>query len=298
MLEIKGFKTRRVLVDNGSSADIMYMTAYQQLRLDLKKLRPFNSPLVNFSGDRIYPRGIVSLSIIARTHPAQVTNQVDFLIVECPLSYNVILGRPTLNRLKAINSTYCLKVKFPTPHKAGQICGDQLLARECYQAVLASRENHAWMVEEESKKPAQELKDVSLIEGDTTKVTKVGAGLDLDLKGKIVKFLKQNLDIFAWTHEDMPGIDNKVIEHKFNVDPTKKPVQQKRRVFAPESSKVVVEEVEKLLTAEFIREVYYPEWLANIVMVKKSNGKWRMCIDFTDLNRACPKDSFPLPRID
>ena len=59
-----------------------------------------------------------------------------------------------------------------------------------------------------------------------------------------------------------------------------------------------MEEVEKLLTVGFIREVYYPKWFANIVMVKKSNGKWRMCVDFTYLNNACPKDSFPLPRID
>jgi len=59
-----------------------------------------------------------------------------------------------------------------------------------------------------------------------------------------------------------------------------------------------MEEVEKLLTARFIQDVYYPEWLTNVVMVKKSNGKWRMCVDFVDLNNACPKDSFPLPRID
>ena len=59
-----------------------------------------------------------------------------------------------------------------------------------------------------------------------------------------------------------------------------------------------MDEVNKLLAANFIREVYYPEWLAKVVMVKKANGKWRMCVDFTDLNNACPKDSFPLPRID
>ena len=82
----------------------------------------------------------------------------------------------------------------------------------------------------------------------------------------------------------MLGIDNEVIEHKLNVDPTKKPVQQKRQVFALEWNKVVMEEVEKLLTAIFIREVYYPEWLANVVMVKKSNEKWSMCVDFIDLN--------------
>jgi len=83
-----------------------------------------------------------------------------------------------------------MKVKFPTPNGIGQICGDQLLPRECYQAVLALKENHAWMVEEEPKKPAQELEDVNLVEEDPTKVTKVGAGLDSVLKEKIVEFLK------------------------------------------------------------------------------------------------------------
>ena len=61
--------------------------------------------------------------------------------------------------------------------------------------------------------------------------------------------------------------------------------------------KAIAEEVRKLLEADFIQEVYYPDWLANVVMVKKANGKWRMCVDFTNLNKACLKDSYPLPRI-
>ena len=77
-----------------------------------------------------------------------------------------------------------------------------------------------------------------------------------------------------------------------------KPIQQKRRVFAPEQNQAITDEVNKLLSTGFIQEVYYPDWLANVVLVKKANGKWRMCVDFTDLNKACPKDSFPLPRID
>ena len=64
------------------------------------------------------------------------------------------------------------------------------------------------------------------------------------------------------------------------------------------ADKAIAEEVRKLLEADFIREVHYPDWLANIIMVKKANGKWRMCVDFTDLNKACPKDNYPLPRID
>ena len=96
----------------------------------------------------------------------------------------------------------------------------------------------------------------------------------------------------------MPGIPTEVIQHKLNVNPESKPVQQRRRVFALKRDQAVRDEVARLLTAGFIREVYYPDWLVNIVLVKKANGKWRMCVDFTDLNRACPKDSFPLPRID
>ena len=72
----------------------------------------------------------------------------------------------------------------------------------------------------------------------------------------------------------------------------------RRRVFAPKRNKAVKDEVNKLLATNFTKEVYYPEWLDNVVIVKKANRKWRMCIDFTDLNSACPKDSFPLPRID
>ena len=84
------------------------------------------------------------------------------------------------------------------------------------------------MVEKEPKESSQELEEVNLVDKDTMKVTKVGTRLSTVLKSRIVEFLKQNLDVFAWTYEDMLGIGNKVIEHKLNVDPTKKPVQQKR----------------------------------------------------------------------
>ena len=96
----------------------------------------------------------------------------------------------------------------------------------------------------------------------------------------------------------MGGIDPTVITHRLNVSLSFKPVKQKRRSFAPERQKAINEEVGKLLQAGAIREVEYLEWLANVVLVKKANGKWRLYIDFTDVNKACPKDSFPLPRID
>ena len=96
----------------------------------------------------------------------------------------------------------------------------------------------------------------------------------------------------------MGGIDPAVITHRLNTSPSFKPVKQKWRSFAPERQKAINEEVGKLLQAGAIREVEYPEWLANVVLVKNENGKWRLCIDFTDINKACPKDNFPLPMID
>ena len=96
----------------------------------------------------------------------------------------------------------------------------------------------------------------------------------------------------------MSGINPLIIVHRLNVSTSSPPIRQKKRVFAQERDKTIAEEVRKLLDADFIWEVYYPDWLANVVMVKKANGKWRMYVDFTDLNRACPKDSYPLLRID
>ena len=96
----------------------------------------------------------------------------------------------------------------------------------------------------------------------------------------------------------MSGIDPSVMVHRLNVNPASSPIRQKKRVFAQERDKAIAEEVRKLLEAGFIQEVYYPDWLANVVMVKKANGKWRIYVDFMDFNRACPKDSYPLPRID
>ena len=96
----------------------------------------------------------------------------------------------------------------------------------------------------------------------------------------------------------MDGIDPTVITHELNVGPSFKLVKQKRRSFALERQKAINEEVDKLLQANAIREVEYLEWLANFFLFKKANNKWRLCIDFTDINKACLKDSFPLPRID
>ena len=114
----------------------------------------------------------------------------------------------------------------------------------------------------------------------------------------LVDFLCANADIFAWSPSNMPGILREVAEHSLDILPNSKPVKQRLRRFDELKRRAIGEEMHKLLEAGFIKEVFHPEWLANPVLVKKKSGKWRMCVDYTSLNKACPKVPFPLPRID
>ena len=139
---------------------------------------------------------------------------------------------------------------------------------------------------------------ICLDEAFPERCVEIGANLHEPLRTELITCLKKNLNTFAWAAEDMPGIDINITCHELNIDPTFKPVKQKRRKLGPERAAAVNDEVEKLLKVGSITEVRYPDWLANPVVVKKKNGKWRVCVDFTYLNKACPKDSFPLPHID
>ena len=133
---------------------------------------------------------------------------------------------------------------------------------------------------------------------DPEKYFKIGRELSPDHRTELINFLVSNVDVFAWDPYEVPGVDPNYIEHRLNTDPHSKPVQQKARRSAPVHAEAVQKEVEKLLQAGAIREIQYPTWLSNTVVVKKKNGKWRVCVDFTNLNQACPKDPFPLPKID
>ena len=183
-LLIADYTTERVLVDNGSSADILYYPAFQQMRLGRDQLRPMNSPLVGFGGMKVQPVGIISLLVVVGAYPQQITKDVSFLVADCSFSYNAIIGMPTLNSWKAVTSTYHLSVKFPTEHGVGQVQGDQLAARECYLAMLAMDEQVQTLNIEKKRviaEPNEALEDISLDESNPERCIRVG----VDLEGKI-----------------------------------------------------------------------------------------------------------------
>jgi hypothetical protein len=110
--------------------------------------------------------------------------------------------------------------------------------------------------------------------------------------------LSKNKDVFAWSALDLVGVSRSIIEHGLGIDPSVRPKKQRLRKMSDENTEAAKAKVHRLLEAKFIEPIAYPTWLANVVMVQKKSGKWRMCIDFTSLNKAYPKDNFPLPRID
>jgi hypothetical protein len=119
-----------------------------------------------------------------------------------------------------------------------------------------------------------------------------GNQLTSEQESDLKRFLFHNKDVFSWSTNDLCRVERSIIEHALNVDPSSRPRKQKLRKKFKDKAGGAKAEVIRLLDAKVIREVAYPEWLANTIMVKKSNDKWRMCIDFTDLNKACPKDEF------
>jgi hypothetical protein len=114
----------------------------------------------------------------------------------------------------------------------------------------------------------------------------------------LVDFLHANTDIFALSPSDMPGIPREVAEHSLDILPHSRAVQQWLRRFDEARRRAIGVELRKLLEGGFVKEVFHPTWLAHPILVKKKNGKWRMCVDYTSLNKLCPEVLFPLPRID
>ena len=176
------------------------------------------------------------------------------LIVDAPSAYNMLLGRRSLNAIKAIPSAYHMIIKFPTVSGVGMVRGDQRVARECYSASMKQKAVDNIYLDELNMRdevltrpePSEELEPVSL-DDDPEHLAYIGSKLAEDLKSLLTHFLRQNKDVFAWKKADIGGIDPTIITHRLNVSPSFKPIKQKRRSFASERQKAINEEVGKLL---------------------------------------------------
>ncbi|WZZ58396.1 hypothetical protein YC2023_058503 [Brassica napus] len=300
VLGIGEYDVTKILIDTGSSVDLIFRGTLQKMGVDLDDIKASSMTLTRFNGSSETILGTIRLPV----RVCGVTRTVKFAVVSTKAPYHAILGTPWLHSMQAVPSTYHQCVKYPgTDGRIKTLQGDQKAARDLLVATVKLQRSSLpvnYVSPPTSKFCSQESEvlELPIDDADQSRTVRVGAYLSKEMQQSILNFLRKNVSTFAWSMADMKGIDPTITTHELNVDPTFKPIRQKRRKLGPDRSKAVNEEVDKLLGAGSIAEVRYPEWLANPVVVKKKNGKWRVCVDFTDLNKACPKDSYPLPNID
>ncbi|XP_020550217.1 uncharacterized protein LOC110012129 [Sesamum indicum] len=184
-MDIANFTVHKVLVDNGSSADIILKEVLIKMGLGDARLDAVNSPLVGFGGNEVDSLGTIELPVSLGDEPRRRTLTVKFLVVNTPFAYNVILGRPGLNIFRAIVSTYHLKMKFPTHAGVGEVACDQWEARRCYNlsvkkdATDKKRKLGETLIEKEDRiEPIDGHWEIELVQGDPSKTTKIGARLE------------------------------------------------------------------------------------------------------------------------
>jgi hypothetical protein len=221
--------------------------------------------------------------------------------------YNAIIGRGTLNAFEAILHPAYLCMKIPSDQGPIVVHGSQEAARRAEGNWTDSKAIHnideaeahqQFKHKRERAASADQPKPMLLCEDIAKQKVLLGSQLSDEQEKTLLKFLFNNKDVFSWSANDLFGVNRDAIEHSLIVDLAFRTRKQRLQKMFDDKAEGARNEVKRLLSAGVIREVTYPEWLTNTVMVKKANGKWRMCIDFTDLNKACPKDEFPLPRID
>jgi hypothetical protein len=325
---VAGSRLNKVLIDGGSELNVLFTKTLKKMKLDITHmLAKSKSPFYGIiPGNAAIPLGSVVLLVTFReTGENYHIEYIKFEVANFETSYYAILGRSAIAKFMAVPHYTYLVLKMPSPAGVLSLQGDLKISFDCdTEAVELAATNQVpnAMMEiyaaskklapsdldipeksDKANKPQSseevQVKAIDLGTGDSSKTTMIGAGLDPKKVDVLVSFLRANRDIFAWKPRDMPGVPRNLIEHSLNIDPKATPKRQHLRHFADDRRDAIKKELAKLLADGFIKEVFHPEWLANLVLIRKKNtNEWRMCVDYTDLNKHCPKDSFGLPRID
>ncbi|XP_025684741.1 uncharacterized protein [Arachis hypogaea] len=246
---------RKVLLDPGSSADVLFHSTFSKMNLSEKLVQPSSGELVGFSGERVPIKGYIWLRTTMGNNPLSRTLDIQYLIVDCPSPYNIILGRPMF---RAVVSTYHLCVKFQAQdNKIATIHSDRQQARQCYNSSLkrsdtSHKQNEVQSIHgtevlslaeldprgdtQERPQPADELHKIQLTQV-SGQVTYIGQALKGQQRSELIKLLQDNADLFAWTPADMPGISPDIICHKLATNRTSRPIAQKKRNLGAEKSK-------------------------------------------------------------
>jgi hypothetical protein len=311
---VAGWDLHKVLIDNDNQADIIFLHAFDRMGISHSLLKPSDNPLYGFGGKGTFPVGKIELPLSFGVAPNARSEQVTFDIVDMVYTYNAIMGRGSINKFEAAIHGLYLCMKIPGPQGMIIVYGNQQTARNIERDFVPGQRNVHCLttqreVPEATRPTANELQKAQLQSNDGTKTVPLDQAMPkqtviiiedptLQDEEKLISCLSRNKDVFAWSALDLVGVSRTIIEHSLGIDPSVRLKKQRLRKMSDEKTEATKAKVHHLLEANFIEPVAYPTWLANVVMVQNKSVKWRMCIDFTSLNKACPKDNFPLPRID
>ncbi|GJY36872.1 reverse transcriptase domain-containing protein [Tanacetum coccineum] len=302
---IFGREVNRVHMDSGSSCEVIYKHCFMKLKPSIKASKVDSKvTLIGFSGEKSWSIGKIPLEITIGDAPLTRKETLNFVIVKSDSPYNMLLGRIAMPKMGIMVSTIHGATKFHTTKRIGTVFSTHEFdkvkegMKKVRETPLANKKGvfSCTMAEEKvvinNKYPEQ--------------IATIKKQLPEHFKGRLRDLLRSNADVFAWTHANLTGIPRTITvkgkpfntEYKLNKYSHVKPIKQKRRGLGPDRSTTACKEVEEIMKAGILQKVKHHTWVANPDMVKKSDGVWRMCVDFTDINKACPKDNYPLLEID
>ncbi|XP_072080990.1 uncharacterized protein [Arachis hypogaea] len=325
---------RRALVDAGSGVNIIPTHIFLEMGGSADQIRPTQVGLNTFNGVGVKSRGCVNA--VLEVGPIKTNNK--FHVVDGSSSYHILLGRSWIHLHRCVPSSWhqCIKPSWrgkdisisatvtlfdageahlvdasfyeelalpgelggPAEENYQNSPSPDILSVQEKEHLQSSIENAPFQLQDEAKQKEKELEEINLGTEEHPRPLFMCKTLGEKEKRNLIALLTEFRDVFAWNYDEMPGLDPNLITHNLAVRKGATPVKQAPRKFSNEIEAQVKKEIEKLLVAKFVKPIQHPSWLANIVPVKKKNGQIRCCVDFRDLNKACPKDDFLLPDVD
>ncbi|VFQ64159.1 unnamed protein product [Cuscuta campestris] len=301
-MDMGGVDVSRVLVYTGSSVNVLYLDAFEKLKLCRTRLEPLKTPLSGFTGDSVEVEGSILLNCELGTGEQVVQKQMRFVVVNIKCVHNAILGWPGINKVRGVISMAHLCMKFYTPGGIGQVRGDQKKARHCYleavKKMTKAFERVTLVSQEEDRsnlEPGDETEQIVLREAFPERMVRIGRDLPGGLRDEIISVLREYADIFAWSVADMPGIDRSVICHRLAVMEGSRPVKQKKRHLANVRRYFVKKEVKDLLAVGHIREGQaLADFLVELTGLEPEAGPshtvepwWDMAVDGASGPKGC-----------
>ncbi|GJZ02218.1 reverse transcriptase domain-containing protein [Tanacetum coccineum] len=295
IIEVKmsGHFVHRVYIDGGASLEVLYEHCFIKLCKEIRdQMVPATTHLIRFSGETIWPLGQIALLVKIGDEVHSTAAWMNFMVIRSPSQHNAIIGRLGIRKIRIVPSTAHGMLKFPVKGGTVTLQSSRVIPMECAMISGPSIQPPA------VNQVLEEKINIAIHPEYPEQTVAIRSTLTEKGHKELCFLLKQNLDVFAWKPADMTGIPRNIAEHRLNIQEGYSPVRQKKRGQAQKRNKIIQEEVEKLMEAGIMKEVHYHSWLSNPVMVKKHDRTWQMCVDFKDLNNACPKDCYPLPEID